>query len=166
MFDDCAPTVFVADALGWDVREYDRKRLLERVDRAGSTIGATIPDTIDLDGDQFELQAFVFETKRVETIDPDRREEVEAVKRQLRRARNRRVDRIESGDISRETGEQLVEEIVGIDRALTELNSLEPTDLETEVQSSETADRKRWVSFLKRALGQDSGSTNRRGPNR
>lgn len=160
------PTVFVSTHQCCRVREYDRKRLLERVDRAGSTIGATIPETIELDGEPFELQAFVFETKRLEAIDADRRETVDAVKRRLRRARQRRVDRIEEGDISRDTGERLVEEVVGIDRALNELESLEPTDLEAEVQSSETADRKRWVSFLKRALGQDSGSQRRRGPNR
>lgn len=146
------------------MREYDRKRLLERVDRAGSTIGATIPDTIELDGDRFDLQSFVFETKRIDAIDADRREEVESVKRRLRQARQQRVDRIDTGDVTRETGERLVDEVVGIDRALTELESLEPTDLESEVQSSETADRKRWVSFLKRALGQDSGSDRRRGP--
>jgi len=144
------------------VREYDRKRLLERIDRAGATVGATIPDTIDLDGDPFELQEFVFETKRLDTVDEDRRETVDAVKRRLRRARRRRVDRIEAGEVPRETGERLVEEVIGIDRALTELESLESTDLADEVQTSETADRRRWLSFLDRALGRDRGSDGRR----
>lgn len=145
------------------MREYDRKRLLERIDRAGATVGASIPETIDLDGEAFALQSFVFETKRVDTFDADRRSEVDAVKRRLRRARTRRVDRIEAGAISRERGERLVEEIVGIDRALTELESLAPTDLEAEVQSQDTADRKRWLSFLDRALGRDRSNSRRGG---
>ncbi|MFB6103706.1 MAG: DUF5788 family protein [Halobacteriaceae archaeon] len=144
------------------MREYDRKRLLERIERAGSTIGASIPDTIELDGDTFELQAFVFETKRQERVSPERQETVDAVKRRLRRAKQRRVDQIEAGTVSEETGERLAEEVIGIDRALTELESLDATDLEAEVTANETADRRRWLSFLDRALGRDSGGDGRR----
>lgn len=144
------------------VKEYDRKRLLERIDRAGATVGATIPEEIDLDGESFPLQSFVFETKRLDAIDRDRRETVDQVKRRLRRARNRRLERIEEGTISGDTGERIAEEIIGIDRALNELESLESTDLEAAVQAQETADRKRWLTFLDRALGRDS-DRNRRG---
>lgn len=144
------------------MREYDRKRLLERIDRAGATVGATIPDEVDLDGEPFPLQSFVFETKRLDTIDADRRSTVDEVKRRLRRAKQRRIERIEAGQIDRDTGERLATEVIGIERALNELESLEPTDLEATVQAQETADRKRWLTFLDRALGRDS-DRNRRG---
>ncbi|MFB6069778.1 MAG: DUF5788 family protein [Halanaeroarchaeum sp.] len=137
------------------MREYERKRLLERVDREGATVGARIPETIDLQGEPFELRSFVFETKRQETVPESHRERVERAKRRLRKERQRRRRRLENGDVDRETGEALADAIVGIDRALNALESLGETSLEAEERASETADQKRWISFLKQALGHD-----------
>ena len=78
------------------VQEYERKQLLERVEREAATVGATIPDSIELDGDSLDLQAFVFEARRRKTVPADERERVEAVKTNLRRERSRRVERLES----------------------------------------------------------------------
>jgi len=144
------------------VHEYERKQLLERVGREGATVGATIPDTIEIDGESLDLSAFVFETRRRETVPADHRERVEAVKTKLRRERTRRVERIESGDVSYERGEDLAESIVGIDRALEALESLESGDLEAEKQAATTADRKRWMQFIRKALGEDGESGDRR----
>lgn len=143
------------------MQAYERKQLLERVRREGATVGATIPETIDLQGESFELRAFVFETKSLDRVPAGRREEVEEVKRLLRRERRERVRRIESGDVTREEGEAEASAVVGIDRALNVLESLGPTDLEGEAQAREAADRKRWMSFLRKALGR--GSDTKRG---
>ncbi len=145
------------------MKAYERKQLLERVDREGATVGVDIPDRIDVQGEPVDLREFVFEIKRRETIPPGERERVEQAKRNLRRERLERVDQIESADVSRETGEELATSILGIDRALNALQNLGPTDLEREQQAQQAADTKRWMSFLKKALGREDGMATRGG---
>ena len=145
------------------MQEYERKQLLERVDREGATVGADIPETITVQGEEIDLRTFVFEIKRRETVPPGERDRVERAKRNLRRERTERLERIEEGDISREEGEELAGSIIGIDRALNALENLGPTDLEREEQVKQAQDRKRWLSFLKQALGRDDGGATRRG---
>lgn len=137
------------------MKEYQRKQLVERIGRDGATIGASIPERITVQGQEVDLQEFVFEVKRRETVPPGQRERVEQAKRNLRRERRQRTQRLEEEDITYEEGESLVEGIVGIDRALNALESLEPTDLEAEADARETADRKRWTRFLRQVLGHD-----------
>ncbi|MFC4988381.1 DUF5788 family protein [Saliphagus infecundisoli] len=145
------------------MQAYERKQLLERVEREGATVGAEIPDRIEIAGEEIDLQEFVFEIKRRETVPEGERERerVEHAKRNLRRERLRRVERIEEGDIDRAEGEELAGSIIGIDRALNALESLGPTDLEAESKAQEAADKKRWTSFLKKALGRDDGPSRR-----
>jgi hypothetical protein len=145
------------------VKEYERKQLLERLDREGATVGANIPEHITVQGEEVDLQEFVFEIKRRETIPPGERERVDKAKKNLRRERLQRRQRIEEGEITFAEGERLVRSIVGIDRALNALESLGTTDLEREQQAQKAADRKRWMSFLKQALGQKDGSSGRLG---
>jgi hypothetical protein len=146
------------------VKEYERKQLLERLDRAGSTVGLDIPERITVQGESVDLREFVFEIKRLESVPPGERERVQTAKSNLRRERLQRRQRIEDGEISYEEGEALVESILGIDRALNALESLGPTDLEAEARRREVADRKRWMSFLKQVLGHDDGPDRRAGP--
>ena len=145
------------------MREFERKQLLERVEREGATVGASIPDEITIQGQTVELQQFVFEIRRRDTIPAGERERVETAKKNLRRERLQRKQRIENEDITLEEGEQLVEAIIGIDRALNELESLGPVDIEGEAEAQETADRKRWMKFLQKALGHADDSSNARG---
>uniref|UniRef100_UPI0025EDFADA DUF5788 family protein n=1 Tax=Natronococcus sp. TaxID=35747 RepID=UPI0025EDFADA len=60
-------------------------------------------------------------------------------------------------------GEELAQGIIGIDRALNALENLGPTDLEREQQAKQAADKKRWMSFLKKALGQKDANSQGRG---
>ncbi|WP_408958520.1 DUF5788 family protein [Natrinema sp. 74] len=145
------------------MQEYERKQLLERVEREGATVGADIPETITVQGEEIDLQTFVFEIKRRETVPTGERERVEQAKKNLRRERLERLEQIEEGEISHERGEELARSIIGIDRALNALESLGPTDLEREQKLQQAQDRKRWMSFLKKALGQDNDQATRRG---
>ncbi|RZV10453.1 hypothetical protein BDK88_1612 [Natrinema hispanicum] len=145
------------------VQEYERKQLLERVEREGATVGADIPETITVQGEEIDLRTFVFEIKRRETVPPGERERVEQAKKNLRRERLERLEQIEEGDITREKGEELAKSIIGIDRALNALESLGPTDLEREQKLQHAQDRKRWMSFLKKALGENDDASARRG---
>ena len=140
------------------MREFERKQLLERIEREGATVGASIPEEVEVHGETVALQKFVFETRKRETVPPGERERVERAKKNLRRERLQRKQRIEDADISYEEGERLVESVVGIDRALNALEQLGPTDLEAEVEAKEAADRKRWMNFLRQALGRDDDS--------
>ncbi|MFW6018023.1 MAG: DUF5788 family protein [Halapricum sp.] len=143
------------------MQEYQRKQLLERVDREGATIGTAIPEEIDVQGEMIDLRSFVFEIKRRETVPPGERERVERAKRNLRRERRTRYRRLETASITHREGTRLAEAIVGIDRALEALESLEPSDIEREKQATEAADQKRWMSFLKQALGHEDHSGGR-----
>ena len=145
------------------MKPYERAKLLERVDREGATVGADIPDRIDVQGEEIDLHEFVFEIKRRETVPSGERDRVERAKKNLRRERLQRVQRIEDDDITFEEGESLANSVIGIDRALNALESLGPTDLEREQQATELADKKRWMSFLKQALGREDGAATRRG---
>ena len=145
------------------MQEYQRKQLLERVGREGSTVGTRIPEAIEVQGEELDLRTFVFEIKRRETIPPGERERVEQAKRNLRRERVERLTLIEDNDVSYERGEELAESIIGIDRALNALDQLEPVDLEAESERQAAADTKRWTKFLKKALGhEDANKRNRR----
>ncbi|MFB6164444.1 MAG: DUF5788 family protein [Haloarculaceae archaeon] len=137
------------------MKKYQRKQLLERVDREGATVGATIPDRVEIQGEELDLKAFVFEIKRRDTIPAGERDRVEQAKRNLRRERNDRRELIEEGDIDFEAGERHAEVVVGIDRALNALESLGPTDLQREADAQRAQDKKRWVKFLRKALGHE-----------
>lgn len=148
------------------MKEYERKQLLERVDREAATVGAEIPDRIDLyahepdrETESLDLRAFVFEVRKLDRVPPDRREEAEELKKRLRRERLQRRQLIEDGSITREEGERLAEEIVGLDRALNALAQVgTETDLEAEARRQDLADKRRWRSFLNKALGKDDAS--------
>ncbi|WP_435345451.1 DUF5788 family protein [Haloarchaeobius sp. HRN-SO-5] len=139
------------------MKRYEQKQLLARLEREGATVGAEIPDRIDVQGEPVDLREFVFEIKRRETIPAGERERVQQAKKNLRRERLQRKQRIENEwrELSREEGEELVEAVVGLDRALNALESLGPTDIEAEAAAKEAADQKRWMNFLKQALGHD-----------
>lgn len=135
--------------------DHERNKLLERLDRSVSTVGARIPDQLTVLGEPVDLREFVFEINRMDAVPPEERERVEETKRKLRRERERRRERIEEGDISYKEGEQLVKDIIGIDRALNGLENLEASDIETDAERRAVADQKRWQSFLKQILGED-----------
>ena len=139
------------------MEEYERKLLLERIDREGATVGAAIPDRIDVQGTEIDLREFVFEIKRRDTVPAGEREKVDQAKKNLRREKLQRRQLIENDEVSFEEGEELVESIVGIDRALEALQSLGPANIEGEMQAKEAADQKRWMNFLKQVLGRDDG---------
>ncbi|PSP80025.1 hypothetical protein BRC81_02165 [Halobacteriales archaeon QS_1_68_20] len=137
------------------MNEIERKRLLERVEREGATVGSTIPETITVQGESVDLRESVFEVRSRDTVPQQERERVEQAKKNLRRERLQRKQRLEDDDISYEEGERLAESIVGIDRALDGLEQLDVTDVEGEAERAEAADRRRWMSFLRQVLGRD-----------
>ena len=131
----------------------ERDRLLERIDRDGATVGASIPEQLSVDGDRVELKSFVHAASGSGGPDVDR---VREVIRGLRGERQRRRDLIEEGEIASDRAEELADSILGIDRALTVLESDGETSLEAESKRRRQADRKRWLNFVKSVTGGDS----------
>lgn len=148
------------------MRDYERTGLLERIERDGATVGTQIPATIEVQGRTVDLKSFVFEVKSLDGVPPDQRGAVAEMKTALRRERTVRKQTLQESDLTREEGETLVEEIVGIDRALNALEALGPTDIEGEAAASEAADRKRWTSFLRSVLGHDCSGAGQGGQRR
>jgi len=146
------------------VQEYERKQLLERIGRESATVGVDIPERIEVQGSTVELHEFVVEIKRRDTVPAGERERVEEAKRNLRRERLDRVERIEDGDLDYEAGVALADAVIGIDRALEALETLDAGSVEAEAERRETADTKRWMTFLKQALGQEDDGPQVRGP--
>lgn len=143
------------------MKEYQRKQLLERIDREGATVGVTIPETVAVQGEDLALRAFVFESKRRDTYPPGERDRLERAKKRLRRERLERRRHIEEGEVDFAEGERLADAIIGISRALEALESLDAPSVEAEAKRQEAADQKRWVQFLRQALGRDEASTSR-----
>ncbi|ESP89886.1 DUF5788 family protein [Candidatus Halobonum tyrrellensis] len=145
------------------MREYQRKQLLERVNKEGATIGADIPDRITVQGEEIDLREFVFEIKRRDTVPEGERDRVERAKRNLRRERRERLERIEENEVAFAEGERLADSIIGIDRALDALEQLGSASVEDEATRQEAMDQKRWMNFLKKALGREESGGRGRG---
>jgi hypothetical protein len=130
------------------MKEYEREALLDRADRDSVSVGTRIPRTVELDGDEFELADYVFEARAGE------RDDIKEKKKLLRRRRNDLLDRIREDDLTYEEGEDVVERVAGIDRAL---NVLQGTGegIEAEARAKEKADQKRWQNFVKKVKGRD-----------
>ncbi len=146
------------------MQEYERKQLLERIGRESATLGVDIPDHIEVQGQEVPLRDVVFELKRRETVPADDQERVEEMKRNLRRERLERKQRIEAGEISYAAGEAEAAAIIGIDRALQGLETLDAEDVQAAADRAEAADTKRWMDFLRQALGRDDDGPEVRGP--
>lgn len=137
------------------MQPYERKQLLERIEREGATVGAAIPERLRLDSEEVPLRSWVFEVRADESgVDPP----IPEMKRRLRSARRQKLELLQDdeavAEVSWDRGVELVEEIVGIDRALNAIAESD-SDIEAEMQARELADRRRWRNFLERALGRD-----------
>ncbi|QRV17068.1 hypothetical protein JMJ58_09455 [Haloterrigena salifodinae] len=126
----------------------ERRDLIERVNRQSATIGQELPETITVGDDDLPLEEFLIETRKVEGIPDDAKPLVRETERELAAERKRLVERLESAPIDREEGEELVETIVGIDRARNALKSLRRERFGAEARSATLDDHERWLEFV------------------
>lgn len=134
------------------MNDRQRERLLDRTRRQSATIGAEMPDEVEVDGRTVDLTEFVFECERLDAIPESERERIEDVKRTLRRERLRRKQRIEEEDISEATGERLVEEIHGIDRAINALEGLDTPDIAEQLRQKQLEDARELLALVDRRV--------------
>ncbi|WP_423996712.1 DUF5788 family protein [Halorubrum trapanicum] len=131
-------------AIGDDVRE----TLLDRVNSQSATVGASVPDEIEVDGTALDLSAFIVETRKVDAVPPALDRKVTAARDALRAERERRLDRLEAEPIDRETAEALAEEVIGIDRALNALEGIRRPGFADEHHADTLAGHERWLAFV------------------
>lgn len=121
---------------------------MNRIGRQTATIGQRIPETIDVDGEPFELRAFVMETKSQGAIPPSKRESVRAVRSKLKRERERRTSRLESAPLSEDEATRLADTILGLERAVTALGNLSEPDFDGRSAEAELQGTRRWIEFV------------------
>ncbi|RLM72545.1 DUF5788 family protein [Halorubrum sp. Atlit-26R] len=131
-------------AIGDDVRE----TLLDRVTSQSATVGASVPDEIEVDGTALDLSAFIVETRKVDAVPPALDRKVTAARDALRAERERRLDRLETEPIDRETAEALAEQVIGIDRALNALEGIRRPGFADEHHADTVAGHERWLAFV------------------
>lgn len=128
--------------------EYERKRLLARVERNSGTIGTELPETVTVQGTEIDLRELVFECKRLDAVTGEDRERLEATKRKLKRERLARKQRIADDEVTVEEGEQLVERIRGLDRAITALEGVDTPSYSETLRQKKEQDARRLLSLV------------------
>lgn len=136
------------------MRDYERAILLERIERDGSTVGAAIPAELEVDGETWPLREAVLELTAGEPDDAARDRARELV-RGLRGVRRDLHGRLEAPETTREEGEAIVETVAGIDRAINALTQLDAPGVAEQADRRRREDRRRWLAFLREALGQE-----------
>ncbi|MYL68202.1 DUF5788 family protein [Halorubrum distributum] len=131
-------------AIGDDVRE----ALLDRVTSQSATVGASVPDEVEVDGTALDLSAFIVESRKVDAVPPALDRKVTAARDALRAERERRLDRLETEPLDRETAETLAEEVIGIDRALNALEGIRRPGFADEHHADTLAGHERWLAFV------------------
>ncbi|MFW6449347.1 MAG: DUF5788 family protein [Halobacteriota archaeon] len=136
------------------MRDYERAILLERIERDGATVGAEIPEAVEIDGRTVALRRRVVELSGGQPSPEDERQAAALVKA-LRGRRRELVQRIEEPSTTREAGEAIAETVAGIDRAINALTQLDGPGVQEQADRRKREDRRRWLSFLREALGQE-----------
>lgn len=125
-----------------------REALLDRVNSPSATVGASVPDEVEVAGEAVDLSAFIVETRKVDAVPPALDRKVTAARESLEAERERRIERIETDAIDRETAEALAEEAIGIDRALNALEGIRRPGFADEHHADTLAGHERWLAFV------------------
>ncbi|XGI83439.1 DUF5788 family protein [Halorutilales archaeon Cl-col2-1] len=147
------------------MKPYERETLLERVDRGSSFVGSGVPEEVEVDGEEIRLKEVVLGLRSESKPDPDY--DPETLKKKLRRKRSSLYNSLqeENNGMSYERGKEIVDLIVGLDRALTSIRESvkgSRSDLNEEARRAETADQKRWNNFLNKVTSDVEDDKTRR----
>ncbi len=136
------------------MKAHERKTLLEKLDRDVGTVGASVPEAVEVEGETVPLRRYLVDDSTEVDVPEDK------LKRQLRRRRLGIEKEIEDGSLSYDQGLDLVKRYHGLSRALERLQGGDG-DVEREAEAAEIADRKRWRSFLEEVKGEDDDRVSR-----
>lgn len=107
------------------MNERQRDELVDRIYRSSGTLGRSIPETVEFDGESVPLREFYVEVSGREDLRDEDRERVERILSYLRRERLELVQRIQEREVDYETGKSLVQTVRDLDRAVNAFESLD-----------------------------------------
>ena len=138
--------------------ETKQNTLLSLIDRDSLTVGVEIPEEIVVQERKIPLSEMVFDICS-EGKTPDKFDmSVDEIKVQLRRERNNLVEEIEEGSITYQKGEENLEKIKSVERALSVLkNSGQDVSIEDEIKRNEAMRAKKWKNFLDKIKMDNTG---------
>lgn len=138
--------------------EHERWQLLCKLEKEFTFAGVNVPETIEIRGESFPLRSYIFEmVKRKGTIPKEEQEAAYGLIGELKRRKKALIEDIRKAPITREKGNQLLQQIFGIDRAIEILYNLDkpkPSLIE-EAKKARVADEKRWLDLLKKIAKKD-----------
>jgi hypothetical protein len=129
--------------------ERQRDELLAEATGTSSTIGASIPESVTLDGESVPLREFYFEVSGEDDLGAEQRERVEEVLSYLRRRRLDLVQQIRRREVDYETGRSYVEEVRDLDRAINALESLEDPDYAEQLRQEKIESARELVDMMR-----------------
>lgn len=133
------------------MQNHERRDLLDRVNRSSATVGGSIPETVRIDGETVPLQEFYFDVADAETLDSEERARVESLLKHLRRERLQLVQRIRNDEVDYATGEELVPDILELERAIDALESLDEPDLAEQLRQERISSARELIEMLRSA---------------
>ncbi len=124
----------------------ERQELMRLMEDPATAVGIQIPGSIIWNGKEIKLRNEIWELTHDESEGERRKKELLEI---LNNLINEKIERIRTGDITMEEGEHLVEECVGLERAVDDLQNRN-RDIEEDMKNREIKDHKRWLKFIKR----------------
>ncbi len=131
------------------MNERQREELLEKVHRTGTTVGRSIPETVEFDGDRIPLCEVFFELAGRDSLSGEDEKRLNELLCNLRRERLRLVQRIERGDIDHTRGKEIVRIILELDRAINAFESLAEPGLEEQIRRQQIASAQELVDLMR-----------------
>jgi len=118
------------------MNDRERQQLLEQLRRPAGSVGREMPDELTVQGTAIDVTEFVFECKRLDAVPESQRERLE------------RKQRLEREDLTLAEGEELVDSIHGIDRALDALGGLDEPDIGEALRRKKLEDARELLALM------------------
>ncbi|MEM2924360.1 MAG: DUF5788 family protein [Methanocellales archaeon] len=140
------------------ISEHERWQLLCKLEKELTFAGVSVPESLEIKNEVFPLKNYIFEmVKRKGTISKEEQEAAYSLIAELKRKRKALIEEIKKAPITKEMGNQLLQQIFGIDRAIEILYNLDKPkpSLVEEVKKARVADERRWLDLIKRISKKD-----------
>jgi hypothetical protein len=138
--------------------EHERWQLLCKLEKETTFAGVNVPETLEIKSEKFPLRSYIFEmVKRKGTISGEEQEAAYRLIAELKRKKRALIEEIKKAPITKEMGNQLLQQIFGIDRAIEILYNLDKPkqSLVEEVKKARVADERRWLDLIKKVSKKD-----------
>jgi hypothetical protein len=146
----------VCSNLSPDVKDHclttdDRIKIIGRIHSLLYWVGEFIPDEIEIDGKMILLRDTIFELISDPEPSPEKLGSAYALADRLDQEARRLEKRLRSGDISVENAHMILDEILGLMRAVDDLRHLkgEQADQERKLLMDKVNDERRWMAFVR-----------------